>query len=36
MSDDRLVRRFLLRSPDALTDAELLELLLRFTDGDAN
>ncbi len=30
MAEDRLVRRFLLRSPDALTDAELLELLLRF------
>lgn len=31
MERDRLTRRFLLRSPDALTDAELLELLLRFT-----
>lgn len=31
MSTDRLVRRFLLRNPDALTDADLLELLLRFT-----
>lgn len=30
MNDDKLVRRFLLRSPDGLTDAELLELLLRF------
>lgn len=35
MSEDRLVRRFLLRSPDALTDAELLELLLRFAGEDA-
>mgnify|MGYP004497759307 CR=1 FL=1 len=31
MERDRLTKRFLLRSPDALTDAELLELLLRFT-----
>lgn len=31
MERDRLTNRFLLRSPDALTDAELLELLLRFT-----
>ena len=35
MSEDRLVRRFLLRSPDALTDTELLELLLRFAGKDA-
>ncbi len=32
---DRLLRHFLLRNPDGLTDAELLELLLRFTNGDA-
>lgn len=35
MSTDRLVRRFLFRNPDALTDADLLELLLRFGNGDA-
>ena len=35
MERDRLTRRFLLRSPDALTDAELLELLLRFTGDEA-
>ena len=35
MSEDRLVRRFLLHSPDALTDTELLELLLRFAGKDA-
>lgn len=35
MATDRLVRRFLLRNPDALTDAELLELLLRFTSEEA-
>lgn len=28
---DRLSRRFLLRDPDSLTEAELLELLLRFS-----
>lgn len=33
---DRLLRRFLLRNPDWLSDAELLELLLRFTPGDAS
>lgn len=32
---DRLSRRFLTRSPDAMTDAELLELLLRCVGGDA-
>lgn len=35
MERDRLTKRFLLRSPDALTDAELLELLLRFTGDEA-
>lgn len=30
MANEQLVRRFLRRSPDALTDAELLELLLQF------
>lgn len=35
MPIDRLAWRFLLRNPDALTDAELLELLLRFTGADA-
>lgn len=33
---DKLTRRFLLRNPDLLTDAELLELLLRFAPGDAH
>lgn len=36
MNDDKLVRRFLLRSPDALTDRELLTLLLRFAGEDAD
>ncbi len=31
MNMDKLLRRFLQKSPDGLTDAELLELLLRFT-----
>lgn len=31
MKNDALERRFLLRNPDGLTDAELLELLLRFS-----
>lgn len=31
MSNERLARRFLRRNPDALTDAELLELLLQFS-----
>lgn len=31
MTNDRLTRRFLRHNPDALTDAELLELLLRFS-----
>lgn len=35
MKADRLTRRFLLRDPDTLTDAELLELLLRFSTDDA-
>lgn len=35
MKADRLTRRFLLRNPDMLTDAELLELLLRFSTDDA-
>ena len=35
MKADRLTRRFLLRNPDTLTDAELLELLLRFSTDDA-
>lgn len=32
---DRLTRRFLTRSPDGMTDAELLELLLRHAGGNA-
>ncbi|MBQ7871181.1 MAG: DNA repair protein RadC [Oscillospiraceae bacterium] len=35
MNNDALERRFLLRNPDGLTDAELLELLLRFSSPDA-
>lgn len=35
MNNDALERRFLLRNPDGLTDAELLELLLRFSSSDA-
>lgn len=35
MKTDRLARRFLLKNPDGLTDAELLELLLRFTTDEA-
>lgn len=35
MAMDRLLRRFLGKNPDGLTDCELLELLLRFTNGDA-
>lgn len=35
MKNDRLSRRFLRHSPDALKDEELLELLLRFTREDA-
>lgn len=35
MKKDRLTRRFLLHNPDALTDEELLELLLRFSAEDA-
>ena len=35
MKADRLTRRFLLRDTDTLTDAELLELLLRFSTDDA-
>lgn len=31
MTYDRLVKRFLLRNPDGLSDAELLELLLHFS-----
>lgn len=34
MHHDALERRFLLRDPDGLTDAELLELLLRFTSSE--
>lgn len=35
MTNDRLTRRFLRHNPDILTDAELLELLLRFSTGNA-
>lgn len=35
MNNDALERRFLLRDPDGLTDAELLELLLRFSSSRA-
>ncbi len=34
MNMDKLLRRFLQKSPDSLTDAELLELLLRFTSSE--
>ncbi len=35
MNMDRLLRRFLQKNPDGLTDEELLELLLRFATQDA-
>ena len=36
MNTDRILRRFLQKNPDGLTDAELLELLLRFTSPKAH
>lgn len=36
MSMDRLIKRFLLRNPDGLTDAELLSVLLHFSSEQAN